>query len=368
MIKYTAPFHDYSGYGEASRNGLICLDRVGVEFTTQPICFVPEKIELGEGAMLAKKHENTSRDYKIHIIQLTPDWFEKSIEKGKYNIGFLFWETIGVTKQWVDCCNKMDEIWTCGEVHAKTFRDSGITVPIRVIPQSIKLDFQPFTSFPLNFKSDFIFYSIFQWTERKNPRALIETYWDTFRDNDDVCLLLKVYRSNFSEDEKEGIRNDILLWKKKQPQKHYPRIELFLDGMTHDEIMKLHSTGDCLVSAHRGEGWGMPQMEAMACGKPVISTNFGGIHEWLNDSVAWLVNYRLVSVFGMEHIFWYDTSQKWADVDRSKLGKAMKEAYGDKEKTRQMGENARKLTEKEFSFEAVGKIMKDRLLEIEGKL
>jgi hypothetical protein len=368
MIKYLSAFTDYSGYGEASRNGLICLDRAGVKVTTETVSFTPEKMELGEGAKLSKDYNCISNDYKIKIIQLTPNWFKESIEPGKYNIGFLFWETIGVTKEWVDCCNLMDEIWTGGEVHAKTFRDSGVKVPIKIIPQSISLDFEKPSPFPLNFKSDFIFYSIFQWTERKNPRALIETYWETFKDNYDVCLVLKVYRGNFNEDEKQSIRNDILFWKKKQPQKHYPRIELVLDGMTHDEIMRLHTTGDCFVSAHRGEGWGMPHMEAMACSKPVISTNFGGIHEWLDGSVSWLVNYRLVSVFGMEHISWYDSSQKWADIDRTNLSKAMKDAYDNQDKTRQMGLKARELTEREFSFEAVGKIMKDRLNEIKKSL
>jgi len=368
MIKMLAAFNDYSGYGEASRNSLICLDRAGVKFTTETVSFTPEKLDLGEGSKLSKQYNCVSKDYKIKIIQLTPNWFKESIEPGKYNIGFLFWETIGVTKEFVDCCNLMDEIWTCGEIHAKTFRDSGIKVPIRVIPQSINLNFKRDLPFQLKFESDFIFYSIFQWTERKNPRALVETYWDTFKGNDKVRLLLKVYRSNFSEDEKQGIRNDIEFWRKKQPQKHYPKIELFLGGLTNDEMVKLHSTGDCYVSAHRGEGWGMPQMEAMACSNPIISTNFGGIHEWLNKDVAWLVKYRLVNVFNMEHISWYSTSQKWADVDKNHLAECMKEAYENKDKTRQMGLKARELTEKEFSFEAVGKIMKDRLEEIKKTL
>ncbi len=42
-------------------------------------------------------------------------------------------------------------------------------------------------------------------------------------------------------------------------------------------------TFDCFVSAHRGEGWGVPQMEAMLMGKPIISTSCGGIHEHLKD-------------------------------------------------------------------------------------
>lgn len=368
MIKFLAAFHDYSGYGQASRNSLICLDKVGVKFTTESVNFTPEKIDLGEGSKLAKQYNCVSKDYKIKIIQLTPNWFRESIEKGKYNIGFLFWETIGVTKEFVDCCNLMDEIWTCGEIHKKTFKDSGIKVPIKVIPQSIDLNFKREEPFPVSFDSSFIFYSIFQWTERKNPRALVETYWKTFENNDDVVLLLKVYRANFSEDEKQSIRDNILFWKKKQPQKHYPRIELILDGMTNDEMVKLHSTGDCFVSAHRGEGWGMPQMEAMACGNPIISTNFGGIHEWLSKNEAWLINYRLVNVFGMEHISWYSPQQKWADIDTNDLSKAMKDAYENKKKTRQMGLKARELVEKEFSFETVGKIMKDRLEEIKKTL
>jgi len=133
-------------------------------------------------------------------------------------------------------------------------------------------------------------------------------------------------------------------------------------------MVKLHSTGDCYVSAHRGEGWGMPQMEALACSNPVISTNFGGIHEWLNKAVSWLIDFKLINVFNMEHISWYSQDQKWAEINREELSKAMLEAYENKEKTRQMGLKARELVEKTFSFEAVGKIMKDRLEEIKKRL
>ncbi len=47
----------------------------------------------------------------------------------------------------------------------------------------------------------------------------------------------------------------------------------------------------------RGEGWGRPQMEAMAMGLPVISTNWSGLTAFLNEETGFPISVeRLVTV------------------------------------------------------------------------
>jgi glycosyltransferase involved in cell wall biosynthesis len=43
------------------------------------------------------------------------------------------------------------------------------------------------------------------------------------------------------------------------------------------EFPRFYKAGDAVVLPTRGEGWGRPQVEAMAMGLPVISTNWSGI-------------------------------------------------------------------------------------------
>jgi glycosyltransferase involved in cell wall biosynthesis len=48
-------------------------------------------------------------------------------------------------------------------------------------------------------------------------------------------------------------------------------------GCADADFPRFYKAGDALVLPTRGEGWGRPQVEAMAMGLPVISTNWSGI-------------------------------------------------------------------------------------------
>ena len=46
-------------------------------------------------------------------------------------------------------------------------------------------------------------------TERKHPLAIIKAYWYEFKEEDNVALVLKTYRSSYEETEKNAIRTTI---------------------------------------------------------------------------------------------------------------------------------------------------------------
>ncbi len=48
---------------------------------------------------------------------------------------------------------------------------------------------------------------------------------------------------------------------------------VFCGYITNEELAALYSTADCFVSASLMEGFGMPQLEAMLCGCPVVTAN-----------------------------------------------------------------------------------------------
>ena len=56
------------------------------------------------------------------------------------------------------------------------------------------------------------------------------------------------------------------------------------------ELVRYYQQGDLFLFASRMEGFGLPPLEAMTCGVPVISTDIGGIREYARHGVnAWLV-------------------------------------------------------------------------------
>lgn len=363
-LKYTAPCLDYSGYGEASRHDVGALTSAGVQVTCEIPNYTLETSDFGELGEMCKNKEGLPLGYKIKVIHTTPNTYPQYFEDGKYHIGRVFWETDKLPLSFSQEVEKCDEIWTGSQHNADAMRKSGVTKPIHLIPEAvdtsiIKEDLKPYL---VQCEDTYKFYSIFEFILRKNPEALLTAYWLEFQNDERVSLTLKTYLDNFTPKKRQEVDMKIRIMKKRLGLKKYPPVYLYRELMTRQQIYRFHKTFDCFVSAHRGEGWGIPQMEAMLMGNPIISTNCGGIHEYLTVKEAKLLPYKLTPVVGdVRNSNWYRTDQQWADVEVDALRKAMRYMYENQKKAKKMGEAASELVQKTFSLQAVGKLMRDRL-------
>src|SRR5258708_2470016 len=249
--KYTGTALDYSGYGDANRAFITSLFVSGIDLTTEIIMQVPERGRFGWSGDLCKSLENRNISYKIKIIHLTPDMYPRYLEKDKYNIGHLFWETDRLPTEWITPCNEMKEIWTASKEQAEMIKKSGITVPINFFPQPIDITYPSLEILPYNLPNfnGFIFYSIFQWIERKNPKALIKTYLKIFTGKNDVSLILKTYGVNYADNEVSKIKSEISAIKKELNQEALPQLYIYPKLLTTEKMFRLHKTGNCFVSA-----------------------------------------------------------------------------------------------------------------------
>ena len=364
-VKYCGTALDYSGYGEANRHDIAALVAANVEVTTQIPRYTLEISDFGRLGTLAQKLENLELGYRIKILHVTPNVYPQFLEGSKYHIGRVFWETDKIPLDFAKNVELVDEIWTGSEYNKQAIINAGVTKPIYVIPEAIdtELPEQIDEYAELPNEETYKFYSIFEWTERKNPAALLEAYWREFEGCTDVSLTIKTYLDNFTPEKKAEIDQYIRQVKKKLALSHYAPVYLYRNLMDRHQIYRFHKTFDCFVSTHRGEGWGVPQMEAMLMGNPIISTNCGGIHEYLTDKVnALLLPYKLVPLAdNNRNKQWYTPDQKWAEVDLVAARKAMRWAYTNRKQAKTMGQASSDFVKETFSLQAVGKTMRDRL-------
>lgn len=357
-IKYVGPILDGSGYAKACRGNIFALHSSGVPITIAPISFEQLRPDLGKEGKVLKELINKPIDYNIVIIHTTPEFWSKYREEGKVNVGYTIWETSLLHPDWKGYINaNVDKVLVGCEWNIEVFRDSGVTIPIGVVPHGIDKDHFVGTK-PYSIKGvtdgTCVFYDIFQWTERKHPIALIKAYWYAFQQDEDVALVLKTYRSNYSEEEKDAIRTTLRRLKKVTPMDNYPPIYLLPDLLTEDEIAGLHQRGDCYVSLDRGEGFGLSPFEAGAAGKPIIVTGFGGTTEYAKEDNSYLVNYNLAPVHGMPWSPWYRGDQLWADPDIHQGAMFMRDVYNNRKKASEKGAKLRDYIHDNFSWEVIG--------------
>lgn len=370
-VCYQGPLLDYSGYGEANRHFVAALIAAGVDVTAELVTYAKERADYGTlGPIVTKALQNRAH-YKIKIMHTTPDEFERLKEPGKYHIAHFFWETDKLPEVFVQGLNLVNEIWTGSEANKSAILKSGVDKPVHIIPQPIETEREWPASYELPGIPAFTFYSIFEWTDRKNPAALLRAYYGEFRKDENVCLLIKTYFRNFNLSNKRMIRDTI---SKIQAEfggpENTPPVFVYLDLMDRQQIMRFHMTGDCYVSAHRGEGWGVPQAEAMLAGRPIISTGYGGIHEYLEAGKnAMLIKYTMVPLKGMDHSsHFYTNDQLWAEVDGLALRENIRFAFNNPEEMHKIGVAGQTTVLEQFNLERVGGLMATRLAEIEASL
>lgn len=102
--------------------------------------------------------------------------------------------------------------------------------------------------------------------------------------------------------------------------------------LTEDEAVALYSSAEVFTSPSIYEPFGIVNLEAMACGTPVVSTKVGGIKDVVSDGkTGILVNPR----------------------NPEEVAEAVNKLLADKELAKNMGEKGRRRVEKEFSWERI---------------
>jgi len=322
-----------SGYATAAKGYLYHYFTSGIPITWHPLYFDNSKLSNDDIYDIVVKSliKKDIYNYDVVILHSTPDlWpsFRKNksdIFKNKIVNGYCTWETSRLPDKWTECINGcVHEIWCPSTYNEQTFKESGVTIPIRVVPH-IFLP-QPLPS-PEQIKitnisngkyiekdNRYTFYAIGEMNIRKGIEDTIQVFCRAFKESDPVRLILKVHYKDYTQDNKKKCEDMISAELGKYPS--HPQVICLFNNMTNNEMLALHSIGDCYISLTKSEGFGLTIFDAFNYGKKVIVTGYGGHIDFLGKEYQGLVNYKLGQVSGMESFSTnYTSEQSWAYPD-----------------------------------------------------
>jgi hypothetical protein len=265
-------------------------------------------------------------------------------------------EVDGIPENWVEQANAMDEVWVPSHFNRETFAASGVERPIVVMPLGVDIDyFHPYIR-SRRPGGRYIFLSVFEWGERKAPEVLLKAYNQEFSSKDDVLLLLKVTNT----DPAVNIERQVQAMRLKADRA--PIVMVLNQSVPSYQMGALYCSSDCFVLPTRGEGWGMPTLEAMACGLPVISTRWSAQTEFFNEEVGYPIEIKRL-IPAVAKCPYYE-GFRWADPDVDHLAHLMRHVYENREEARARGSKASIHAREKWTWrDAAGRI-KGRLVEI----
>ncbi|AWV18319.1 hypothetical protein A3862_24700 [Methylobacterium sp. XJLW] len=356
-VNFYAPLSSQSGLGAAARGY-----RAAFRAANLPLRLV--NYEYFDGHFhIDPQDAEPAAPYRINVIQVNAigikqfmSEFGQTLFDDAYNIAIWAWELSTFRPDWQDRFENLDEIWALSDFN----RDAIATVsplPVTTIRPALTPRLDPADAPKVwNRPDGFVFVCVFDvgsQLERKNPQAVIAAFRASFAHREDVHLLLKFHSAHYNRAEVDDLLRAIA------PDRN---IHVVSDLLTPAALQNLLDSTDCLVSAHRAEGFGLNIAEYMRDGKPVIATSYSGNTDFTLEDCSFLVRYELVRTG--QAPFPYETGSVWADPSVPHLSELMNYVADNPSAAQAVGSRAARHVQEILSPERIGRAIADRVAQL----
>ena len=284
-----------------------------------------------EGGMIGEimdRSGNLERKPDLSLqVQLPDEWDSTLATK---NVGI----TAGIEAdrchpRWIEAAQKMDKVIVPSEYSKLAFLNGGLdATQIDNVGESFTCAFEKTKEYeefnekldglttPFNF---LIFGQItgnHSDTDRKNTLNMLKWICEEFKNDKEVGIVLKTNMGRLTQQDrmftKKTIENVIPIIRKGD----FPRIHVVHGLMDQNEITALmtHEKIKCLCAATRGEGWGLPILDAAVNALPIIATRHSGHMDFLRNTRFLDVDYSIKEIPEqlVDERIWVKGAQ-WAD-------------------------------------------------------
>lgn len=215
-------------------------------------------------------------------------------------------------------------------VNIGLYREKAYLVPHGVNPRHFHPDVPP-KRFETRKCFKFLFVGL--PIKRKGIDVLVPAFIEEFSAKDDVCLIVKT----------KAVLPEVLsgfqaMLSRIKPQKEQPEVLYILDEEPLHHMPSYFTGCDCFVFPTRGESFGLVLAEAMACGKPVITTRWSGPTDYCHHQNSYLIEYTFSEAQNTEiKELYLPEGTLWAEPDREQLKRSMRHVFEHRDEACEMG-------------------------------
>lgn len=233
------------------------------------------------------------------------------ILNGKNKSYFSMWEASRIGDFYIDKINLFDRVIVPNKWNKQTFENQGCTSEISVVNLGVDTNIFNYTNSNNN---DIFTFGTGNDDPRKRLPEVIKCFIKAFPDEKDVRLSIKV-----STQTTQKFTDSRIVFNTQKLSKH--------------ELKDWYCLNDVFVSAVSAEGWGLMQHESMACGRPVIVANYGGLKEFVTEDNSFCLDYTEVDATG----FWEFPGAKWSKYNEEHMIETMRYCYHNRDKVKEKG-------------------------------
>lgn len=320
--------HGLSGYDHVVYALLKGLPTAGATLRLHPAALVkPELLPPGATPPVGRWLPGDKQ------IVVTLPWLDARFPIDGNTAMVTMWETDRLLPEWVDRLNRAGVVIVPSRWGAECFRNCGLTVPIEVAPLGYDpLVFHPNPHTAPNGPCTFgTAGALASGGVRKNAQRVIDVFRAAFPTERDVRLRVKITPSSPSVETYDD-----------------PRVEVMRAILPTAELAEWYRSLTAYVNGSAGEGFGLHLIEAMACGRPLISAPYSGLTEFFDPAVGYPVDYRLVPVRNEVY------TGNWAETDNASMSAQMRRVYTERAEAERLG-SAAAARAKGFTWKASGR-------------
>jgi len=383
--------------------------RVNVHLGAAPDCFCPNSSRTVADTLsrlhvpAASFRRENPDDIVVWISHTDPSLFHLVRDLGvqpDYLIGRSMYEFSRIRDSHITEANRLaDEIWVPAETIKHFYISSGADPKrIVIVPEAIDTHlFNPGSVTPAAFpspnhhywcnknfsESAFRFFSDFKWEPRKGWEILYEAYFRSFLQPDApeavLYLLTHIWFSGGPETygwaynityivleiEKALAHTDLF---KHRTVEDMPAFCIISQEFSTKEVVELYASADAFVYTTRGEGWGLPAIQAMSMALPVIASRCAGCLEFLKPTNSYLIQLDGMEELAPNSVYGWGFGKKWCIPSMAETGRLMLHVAKNPDEAKEVGRIAREYVVKHFSMEALGVILEQNILRVRRRV